>query len=315
MVFQLGSPATRLGVRLGAGGMAWEVDGRPASAHAMRWSLLERPLWVLLSMAAHLLAPEPRTRLQNLLRDILLLGSSRFDEALGGFEGFDAIRFALELRAGQVLPFGLMAVPRWLPRLLRERVAREPAADVLELRHDEAEQGFLTRFVSLAGFASARLKVELLQRHALQEGERLEFGRFGFSFTRRDGSLLSQSHLGFGQKRLLSFLYYLDLNEGFAVADELANGLHPRWIEACLEALGERQAFLTSQSPQVIERVPLASAEDLRRSFVLCRSELRDGRERWSWSNPGREQAEALLGAWQAGSPSLAGLLRARGLW
>ncbi|WP_037585017.1 radical SAM protein, partial [Stigmatella aurantiaca] len=44
--------------------------------------------------------------------------------------------------------------------------------------------------------------------------------QFTFLFTRPDGSSLTQAQLGDGQKRLLSFLYYLDVHEDFVIADE-----------------------------------------------------------------------------------------------
>ncbi|MGZ3461073.1 MAG: AAA family ATPase, partial [Archangium sp.] len=140
-------------------------------------------------------------------------------------------------------------------------------------------------------------------------------GHFGFGFTRRDGSVLSQEQLGHGQKRLLSFLYYLDVNEDFVIADELGNGLHPRWVEACLRSLGRRQVFLTSQNPLLFEHVPLASAEEVRASLIHCENALHEGRERKAWSNPAAETAARLFGAYQRGDTPLATLLRTHGLW
>jgi hypothetical protein len=48
------------------------------------------------------------------------------------------------------------------------------------------------------------------------------------------------------------------------------NGLHHRRIATSIEAIGQRQAFLTSQNPLLLDYIPIASADEVRRSFVLC---------------------------------------------
>ena len=221
----------------------------------------------------------------------------------------------MEMRGDEVFPLGLMSLPTWLPGLIRKRVARGPLADVLDIHPEEIERSFLARFIALAGFSAGKFRVELLEKRSYEGGGRLEFGRFGFSFVRRDGSLLSQEHLGHGQKRLLSFLYYLDVNEDFVIADELANGLHPRQVEACMREIGDRQAFLTSQNPLLFEHIPLASAEDFRASLIHCGVGFHDGRERWVWSHPTGAVATKLFGAHREGGTPLGALLRTHGLW
>lgn len=315
LALNLDAPEARLVMRADASGVAWEVDGRPGYSQTMNWSLLDRSLWVLLLMTSHRLEPGVRERLKGLLRRVFLLGPARFDEGLGTFEQIGNTRYAMEMRDGDVFPLGLMALPTWLPARLRERVEREPALDVIEIPHDEVEPSFLSRFVALAGFTRGKMRAELLEKRVFEGGGRLELGSFGFSFTRRDGSVVSQAHLGHGQKRLLAFLYYLDVNEDFVIADELANGLHPRWVEACLREVGERQAFLTSQNPLVFEHVRLESAADVESSLILCGTGLRDGREQRIWANPTAEMAERLFRAYRQGSAPLGELLRAQGMW
>jgi hypothetical protein len=312
---QLHGPASRMVVHADSAGMDCEVDGRPAWARTLEWSLLDRSVWTVLFLVAQYLAPEVKERLQELLRRTFLLGPARFDEALGTFDALGTLKYAMERRGSEVFPVGLMALPTWMPGWLRERVEREPLGEALELRHDERERGFLTRFVTLAGFATGIFRVEVLENRAFEGGGRLAFGRFGFHFTRRDGSAVTHAQLGHGQKRLLSFLYYLDVNEDFVIADELANGLHPLWVEACLGDIGPRQAFVTSQNPLVFAGLSFGAPEDVRASLILCERRLREGRERRAWSQPSAEVAGRLFDAYREGSAALGALLRTHRLW
>jgi hypothetical protein len=314
-ILQFDAPASRLVMRADASGLACEVDGRSAYSQSMHWSVMDRTVWVLLFMTAQYLEPEVKDRLKELLRRTFLLAPKRFDESLGTFEWIGTIQYGMEIRDGEVFPLGLMALPTWLPGLLRERVERKALTEVIAIRHDELERSFLAKFVALAGFTAGTFRVELLDKRSHEGGGRLEFGGFGFSFTRRDGSVLTQEHLGYGQKRLLSFLYYLDINEDFVIADELANGLHPRAVEACLRELDGRQSFLTTQNPLLLEHLPLGSAEDVRSSLILCGAGLHDGREQRVWSHPTEEAAARLFRASREGTSSLGALLRAQGLW
>ncbi len=315
LVLALTDPEARLVMRADGSRVAWEVDGQTVDSVPMGgWDLLQRSVWTVFLMTVHRLAPEVGERLKALRSRVFLMAPSRFPEGLEQFERLGTLRYAPELRDGMLFPLGLMALPTWLSGLIRERVEREAPADALELNHTEAPERFLARFVALAGFAAGTLRMEVLDRETQLEG-RVEFGRLGFRFTRHDGSVLSQAELGYGQKRLLSFLYALDVNEDFIIADELANGLHPSKVEVCLRGLGDRQAFFTSQNPLVFEHVPLGSAEEARRSLILCATGLQAGRQRVLWSNPVPEAAERLQDAWQRGTASLAEVLRAQGLW
>jgi len=315
LVLALTGPAARLVMRADASCVAWELDGKTVDSVLMGgWELLQRSVWTVFLMTVHRLESAVGERLKALRSHVFLMAPSRFPEGLELFERLGTLRYALELRDGVLFPLGLMSLPTWLSGLIRERVEREPPGDALELHHTEAPERFLARFVALAGFAAGTLRMEVLDRESPLEG-RVEFGRLGFRFTRHDGSVLSQAELGYGQKRLLSFLYALDVNEDFIIADELANGLHPSKVEVCLRGLGDRQAFFTSQNPLVFEHVPLGSAEEARRSLILCATGLQAGRQRVLWSNPAPEAAERLQDAWHRGTASLAEVLRAQGLW
>lgn len=312
---RLEASASQVVVRANSSGLFCEVDGASAYARRMQWSVLDRSVWTLIFMVAQFISPTVKDRLKDLLARTFLLGTSRFDEALGMFEHIGTIRYAMEMRDGEVFPLGLMALPTWMPGWLRARVERESPGTVIEFPHHELERNFLARFVSLAGFAAGKLRVEVLEKRTFEDGGRLGFGQFGFHFTRKDGTELMQAQLGYGQKRLLSFLYYLDVNEDFAVADELANGLHPHWVDACLKELGTRQTFLTSQNPLLFEHVSFTSTGDLRTSLIHCEVGLRDGREWLVWTHPTGEKTDQLFEAIRTKERPLSELLRLHELW
>jgi hypothetical protein len=201
---------------------------------------------------------------------------------------------------------------------IKQRLTREleanPATDRIVLRDRDAGMNFLSRAVRLLGFASGEVR---LQRTAREAGppEHIEFGDLQFYFVRRDGSEIDGSRLSYGQKRLLSFYYYLDCSDDCVVADELVNGMHHEWIEACLEDIGARQSFLTSQNPLLLDYLGFDSAEEVLSSFVLCRSQLQGKREHLHWENMTPEDAEGFFQAYQVGIQHVSEILRTRGLW
>jgi len=121
--------------------------------------------------------------------------------------------------------------------------------------------------------------------------------------------------LSYGQKRLVTFFYYLACNPHIIIADELVNGLHHRWITASIEAIGSRQAFLTSQNPLLLDYIPITSEEEVLRSFVLCRGEPRGGRPGWIWENMNEDDARELFQAYEVGIEHVSEILQSRGLW
>ncbi|XXF80461.1 AAA family ATPase [Myxococcaceae bacterium GXIMD 01537] len=311
----LEAPTSHVVMRADASGLGCDVDGHKAWSRTLQWSVLDRSVWTLLFMVAQYLPAQVKDRLKELLRRTFLLAPSRFDEGLGMFERLGTITYAMETRGEDLFPLGLMALPTWMPGWLREQAARGLPEGALEFRHDAIPRNFLERFVTLAGLAAGTLRVEVLERRAFENGGRLAFGRFGFHFTRHDGSGLTEAQLGHGQKRLLAFLYYLDVNEDFVIADELACGLHPRQVEACVRELGARQTFVTSQCPVLAEHLEFGSAEDVRAALILCGTERRAGAERRTWAHPEREAAERLFAAYREKRQPLGTLLRAQGFW
>jgi hypothetical protein len=91
--------------------------------------------------------------------------------------------------------------------------------------------------------------------------------------------------------------------------------MHHEWIDACLEELGDRQAFLTSQNPLLLDYLSFESAEEVRSSFVLCRTELQGDHEQMVWENMTAEDSEGFFNAYQVAIQHVSELLRTRGLW
>ncbi|MFL5343952.1 MAG: ATP-binding protein [Hyalangium sp.] len=312
---RLEAPAAEIVMRGDASGLYCEVNGKSAYARSMHWSVMDRSVWTLIFMVAQYIDRDMKDRLKELLRRTFLLAPSRFDEALGMFEHIGKIKYAMEMQGAEVFPLGLMALPTWMPAWLREQVERKAPTSTLELTHDQMPQSFLAKFTTLAGFTAGKFRVEVLEKRTYEDGGRVGFGQFSFGFTRSDGTELTQAQLGHGQRRLLSFLYYLDVNEDFVIADELANGLHPEWVAASLREIGVRQSFFTSQNPLLFEPFSFSTSDELRASFILCGVALRDERERIVWSQPTAETASKLFEAHRTGVHSLGELLRTHGLW
>ncbi len=203
-------------------------------------------------------------------------------------------------------------------------------ADVVSVLCDEYGKGtpsktiiphtklwFLGRCTSALSLRGAEMTASLTKQDAALDngGSMLHVGNYEFLFYLRDGSIINHDLLSYGQKRLLAFLYYIDCNRFFVIADELVNGLHHEWIEACLDAIGDRQAFLTSQNPLLLDYLPFESAEQAQRRFVQCRIEEHDGRELMRWGNMSSEDADRFFRAYQAGIQHVSEILRTKGLW
>ncbi len=219
----------------------------------------------------------------------------------------------LSLREHDFTPIALLA--------LLFRAIDSPAREVRILAdRDDHPPGlnFLSAFAKLLDLRDAAWKPQLEQIDAPSRAGSRKFDVRGssFTFTRRDGTyILNPDLLSYGQKRLLAYLYYLETCRDVVIADELVNGLHHRWIAACMQAIGERQAFLTSQNPLLFEYVEFASIEQVETRFITCRSELVDGAEQLVWQNMPREDAERFYRGYQADIESIGDILINRGLW
>jgi energy-coupling factor transporter ATP-binding protein EcfA2 len=173
----------------------------------------------------------------------------------------------------------------------------------------------LSKFPELAGIK--KMSMSLAVERSWQEADGLwwRFGHAEFLFSGLGGVEFSHNFLSYGQKRLLAFLYYLDTNFKFIIADELVNGMHHDWIRACLDQIGDRQSFLTSQNPLMLDYLPLESVEQVQKSFIQCRAEVVDDTTQLVWSNLAAEDAEELFADYQVGIQHVGEILRVRGLW
>lgn len=178
-----------------------------------------------------------------------------------------------------------------------------------------ASLGSLGVVVDLLGFRSGLFRAELERQERTDDGETLTYERFQFRFIRRDGTMVLDEHLSFGQKRLLAFLFYAWANDGPIVADELVDGMHHRWVEHCLKTIHGRQAFLSSQNPLLMDFIGFDSAEKVQQTFVICDVEERDGRERMRWRNLTADEASEFFNAYEVGIQHVSEILRDKGLW
>lgn len=141
----------------------------------------------------------------------------------------------------------------------------------------------------------------------------MHLGNLRFYFSHRGGWKISEKMLSYGQKRMLAFMHYLATARSVVIADELVNGLHHRWIRACFEQLGQRQVFLTSQNPLLLDYLSFQSPEEVRSAFVLCRWEK--GPEQMVWENMSPEAAQDFFDSYKVGFQQVGELLQSKGLW
>jgi hypothetical protein len=173
----------------------------------------------------------------------------------------------------------------------------------------------LATMATMLGFDSVQLQMTHLGTEVTGKHERIRFGSFRFMLQRRDGSVISHDLLSYGQKRVLAFLYYLEGSPNIVIADELVDGLHHSWIEDCIKAVGDRQVFLASQNPLLLDYLEFDSAEKVGRSFIQCRVKREKAADRMSWSNLSEVEAGRFFDAYQVGLQHVSEILRTKGLW
>lgn len=242
----------------------------------------------------------------NALRP-LVAGASRFDESLGYYAELKVREFRVwgpsrPTALVQFDPGGLL----WPPR-----DTTIPIGSALSF--DASDVPFLATFIAaLGGIKAAELQLNIASKEATGTSV---YSGLRLWLTRLDGSGCSDDKLSYGQKRLFSFLYYLAANEHTAIADELVNGLHHDWIDVCVEQIGARQAFLTSQNPLLMDHLSFESIEDVRRAFVLCQLGYDGDTEVLHWRNMTPEEAGTVFAAGEVGIEHLSTILRNEGLW
>jgi len=242
----------------------------------------------------------------------------RFDEALDMFRSITSPSTWLEVTVDRskraVLGFNVGGI---LPmeRLSVTGIHMTNMASDIQGPTIQAESlGFLQQVGTLFGFKTARLEMRLESKMGAAI-ERLKFSDSRFMFEGHDGSVIRHDDLSYGQKRLLAFYYYLAASPMTVIADELVDGLHHLWIDAAIEAIGDRQAFLASQNPLLLDHLELDSAEQVASTFITCRTERIGDDKRMSWSNMSTYDAERFFRAYQVDVKHVSEILLSKGLW
>jgi energy-coupling factor transporter ATP-binding protein EcfA2 len=238
-------------------------------------------------------------------------GLGRFDEGLAYFEQLYQVELRLSRRAEGVLATGTGLASEDLLDGLRKVAAAQWGSERYVLPAGSIP--FLRDSAALLGFSSAEAVLSPLPTQPQGKYETLSLGHLELVFSGPDGQRISARRLGYGQRRLVAFQHYLAHARAVVVADELAHALHPRQLRACVEELGPRQSFLTSQSPLLLESLTFDSPEQVRSTFVSCRRDAADGE--LVWEDVSLEAAGEFFTAWQAAPHRVGELLQARGLW
>jgi len=263
------------------------------------------------------------------LRELLVplltnLETVRFDESLDVFRALMGAGRTLAVipvwRSSpqpHFVPYkGPVLIPQSMFTKLEPLYQQDPTSP--RFLFSDQDLGFLRSATQTMGFASGQAEIDVLARRSGHGAfDEIDLGNLTFRFQfKHDGvDMVSHDRLSYGQKRLLTFFCYLDMCPDIVVADELVNGLHHAWITAAIDAIGSRQAFLTSQNPILLDYLAITSLEQVRSSFIFCHNEHHDGRPRWSWENMSDADAEELFRAYEIGIEHVSEILQSRGLW
>ena len=171
---------------------------------------------------------------------------------------------------------------------------------------------FVASFLRLSGFKSAQWDLPQKDVKVSDTGPWFSVGRSHFVFEIGPDRKIAHDLLSYGQKRLLAFLYYAAMNDDFLIADELVNGFHYAWIEACVHLMQNRQSFLATQNPLLLDFLPIESAEQVEAMFIQFQ---RDDEGTLSVTNLSSDVAVDLFADMQMGIQHTGEILRLRGLW
>jgi len=272
------------------------------------------PLWiVLVSGLAEWKSKNPAPKDGVALSDLFLeVTTARFDESLEYFNNLGELQLSVTRDPNaQITIAGDLDRYGTTFEQLGSLVHKTWGADRYVL--SATDLPFLKQTIRLLDFESAEAIIELKESGREDGADFMQLGNLRFYFSHRGGWKISGKALSYGQKRMLAFMYYLTTLKSTIIADELVNGLHHRWIRACFEALGQRQVFLTSQNPLLLDYLNFQSPEDVRSTFVLCRWEK--GPEQMVWENMSQEAAEDFFASYKVGFQQVGELLQSKGLW
>lgn len=172
----------------------------------------------------------------------------------------------------------------------------------------------LRRFLELSQYVDATL---LLTRVAHEASKDLEIATFGNPFIRfklHNGNEIPHQQLSYGEKRLLTFLIKLYDHPAAIVVDELANGMHHAWLDACIDMLVdfETQAFLSSQNPLLLDGLPINEEGFGKHGVVVCES---DEQGHMVWRNLSERETRDFLDSLAVGIMHISEIMRSKGLW
>lgn len=271
--------------------------------------------------AAYRKAPSPEHDVPGfqLLVALPVMQNPRFDESTVWIETvFQKADLRLMIGArlsedkSRLIPLDHTLLPTDI--LLHTMQLRDPP-DVFHASKENLD--FLKEAAPMLGMSDILLQMDKTESgEANQPGQtKVDYARLRVYFTKPDGTRLPWERLSFGQQRLFGYLYYLSLGRPIALIDELANGLHHSMITDALAALGERQAFLATQNPLLLDELGFDSAEEVRNTFIRCESLAVGDRESWRWSQFSEQEAADFLRDYRIGIQHTNDILRTRGLW
>jgi energy-coupling factor transporter ATP-binding protein EcfA2 len=248
---------------------------------------------------------------------------SRFDEGLDTFRSVvseitsdrpltvTSVRSTPGLRSFNRSLDGVLGRPLW------EVSAESALADpTLPARLSGAQLGISQAFLDALGATEVFADLGLPEIRRTEDETSVSFSQLNLWMKRPNGEVLRHTSWSWGQQRLVAFALYLAANHRYVVADELVNGMHHEWIELCLREIGDRQCFITSQNPILVDFVPLTSVQQIERAFVLCDvAERRDGRTARTWRNMNEREAQTLFDARSVGLQSTSEIMRFHGWW
>ncbi|MFY0582295.1 AAA family ATPase [Cystobacter fuscus] len=237
--------------------------------------------------------------------------TSRFDESLRYFDNLGERQLHVTREANDGVDVTGSLDSADIGERIIERVVREWGLDRYVLM--DTDLPFLNRTIELLDFESAEAILELQSSTKTETGGVMHLGGLRFYFQHQGGWRVSEKMLSYGQKRMLAFMHYVASAKSTIIADELVNGLHHGWIRACFELLGERQVFLTSQNPLLLDYLSFESPVDVRSTFILCSRDRNS--EQMVWENMSQEAAEDFFDSYKVGFQQVGELLQTKGLW
>jgi ABC-type molybdenum transport system ATPase subunit/photorepair protein PhrA len=248
---------------------------------------------------------------------------SRFDEGLDTFRAVlaqvaDDRPMAFTKQAserhvwrGSRSALGVIGRPSRLVDL--DAILEDPTRPV---RLSSEQLGISQAFLDALGATELFADLGLPEIRSTDEETSISLSQLAFFMKRANGDVLRHTSWSWGQQRLVAFALYLAEHRSYVVADELVNGMHHEWIELCLREVGDRQCFITSQNPILVDFVSLTSAQQIERAFVLCEvRESKPGRTARTWRNMTEREAQTLFDARSVGLQSTSEIMRFHGWW